>query len=220
MKTQVYVYKGFERFWHWSQAALVFFLALTGFEVHGSFTFLGFEQAVVYHRLAAWALLVLVAFAAFWHLTTNEWRQYIPTTRLLKAQAEYYVVGLFKGAPHPTRKTVLSKLNPLQKLTYLSLKLVLVPLLIVSGLLYMFYRHPQTHGVEALNVDGLQTIAYLHTAGAFLLLAFVLGHLYLITTGPTLTSNLKAMVTGYEVLDDHHDEPAPTADQPTGETRA
>jgi thiosulfate reductase cytochrome b subunit len=209
MKTQVYVYKGFERFWHWSQAALIFFLAFTGYEVHGSYSFLGFEQAVVYHRLAAWALIVLVAFAAFWHLTTNEWRQYIPTTRMLRAQAEYYVSGLFRGAPHPTKKTVLSKLNPLQKLTYLSLKLLIVPVLVLSGLLYLFFRYPQRQGIEALNVDGLATIATVHTAGAFALVAFVVAHIYLVTTGHTLTSNLKAMVTGFEELDDHTPEPAP-----------
>jgi thiosulfate reductase cytochrome b subunit len=209
MKGQVYVYKGFERFWHWSQAALIFFLAFTGYEVHGSYSFLGFEQAVVYHRLAAWALIVLVAFAAFWHLTTNEWRQYIPTTRMLRAQAEYYVSGLFRGAPHPTKKTVLSKLNPLQKLTYLSLKLLIVPVLVLSGLLYLFFRYPQRHGIGALNVDGLETIATVHTAGAFVLVAFVIAHVYLVTTGHTLTSNLKAMVTGYEELDGHEPESAP-----------
>jgi thiosulfate reductase cytochrome b subunit len=202
MTTRVYVYKGFERFWHWTQAALILFLALTGFEVHGSLSFLGFEQAVVYHRLAAWAFLVLIVFAAFWHFTTDEWRQYIPTTRLLRAQLEYYVIGLFRGAPHPTKKTLLSKLNPLQKLTYLGLKLLIVPVLVLSGLLYMFYRYPQRHGIEALNVDGLYAIALVHTAGAFLLVGFLLGHLYLVTTGHTITSNLKAMVTGYEDLDD------------------
>jgi thiosulfate reductase cytochrome b subunit len=211
MTSRVYVYKAFERFWHWVQAALILFLALTGFEVHGSFGFLGFEQAVVYHRVAAWALLVLVAFAIFWHVTTDEWRQYIPTTTMLRAQAEYYVIGLFKGAPHPTKKTVLSKLNPLQKLTYLFLKVILIPLLVVTGLLYMFFRNPQRYGVESLNVDGLQTIAILHTAGAFLLVAFVIAHLYLITTGHTPTSNLKAMITGYEELDDHDVQPVPAA---------
>lgn len=209
MTTQVYVYKGFERFWHWAQAGLIFFLALTGFEVHGTLTFLGFEQAVVYHRLAAWALLVLIAFAAFWHMTTNEWRQYIPTTRFLRAQVQYYVVGLFQGAPHPTKKTVLSKLNPLQKLTYLGLKVLVVPVVVLSGLLYMFYRYPQRYGMEGLNVESLQTIALVHTAGAFLITAFVVAHVYLTTTGQTLTSNLKAMVTGFEELDDHAHAPVP-----------
>ena len=51
IRTQVYVYKGFERFWHWTQALLILFLALTGFEIHGSLAFLGFEQAVRYHRV-------------------------------------------------------------------------------------------------------------------------------------------------------------------------
>ena len=129
-ETRIFVYKGFERFWHWAQAALILFLALTGFEVHGSFAFLGFSQAVHYHRIAATAFMVLIAFAVFWHFTTGEWRQYIPTTELLHVQIEYYVLGLFRGAPHPTRRTVRSTLNPLQKLVYLSLKILVIP---VSG---------------------------------------------------------------------------------------
>ena len=142
MTMGVHVYSGFERFWHWTQAALILFLALSGFEVHGSLTFLGFDQAVHYHRLAADAFIVLVAFAIFWHFTTGEWRQYVPTTRFLRAQVEYYVVGLFRGAPHPTRRTPLSKLNPLQKLVYLSLKILVIPVMVVSGLLYMLYAVP------------------------------------------------------------------------------
>jgi thiosulfate reductase cytochrome b subunit len=208
---RAYIYKGFERFWHWAQALLILFLALTGFEVHGSLAFLGFDQAVRYHRLAADAFMVLIAFAVFWHLTTGEWRHYVPTTRLLRAQLEYYLVGIFRNQPHPTRKTELSKLNPLQKLVYLSLKILVVPVMVASGLLYMFYRYPQRYGMQALNVHGLQTIAVVHTAGAFFLVAFIVVHVYLITTGRTLTSNLKAMITGYEELDLHEDgrQPGP-----------
>jgi thiosulfate reductase cytochrome b subunit len=202
MTTRAHVYTGFERFWHWGQAALLLFLALTGFEVHGALTFLGFDQAVYYHRLAADALGVLIVFAIFWHFTTGEWRQYVPTTRFLRAQIEYYIVGLFRGAPHPTRRTPLSKLNPLQKLVYLSLKILVIPVMVVSGLLYMFYRYPQPFGIEALNVHGLRTIAVVHTAGAFFLVAFVVAHVYLITTGRTLTSNLRAMITGDEDLEE------------------
>ena len=72
--------------------------------------------------------------------------------------------------------------------------------MVVSGLLYMFYRYPQRYEVVALNVSGLQPIAVVHTVGAFLLVAFLVAHLYLITTGQTVTSNLKAMITGYEEL--------------------
>ena len=209
-----YVYKGFERFWHWTQALLILFLAMTGFEIHGSLAFFGFEQAVAYHSAAAWALLVLIAFAIFWHLTTGEWRQYVPTLENLREQAEYYAVGIFRSAEHPTRKSAVSKLNPLQKLVYLALKVLVIPVIVTSGLLYMFYRYPQRHAIEALDVEGLAAIAVLHTAGAFFLVAFLIGHVYLITTGHTLSSNLKAMITGWEDLEA---EPAPFADGEEGE---
>lgn len=196
-----YVYGAFERFWHWTQAALILFLALTGFEIHGSLAFFGFEQAVAYHSAAAWALLVLIAFAIFWHLTTGEWRQYVPTLENLREQAEYYAVGIFRSAAHPTRKSAVSKLNPLQRLVYLALKVLVIPVIVASGLLYVFYRYPQRLGVEGLDVDGLAVIAVVHTAGAFFLVAFLIGHVYLITTGHTLSSNLRAMITGWEDLE-------------------
>ncbi len=197
---RVYVYKGFERFWHWAQAMLVIFLGFTGFEIHGSFEFFGYEQAVNYHNAAAIAFLILVAFAIFWHITTGEWRQYIPTTKNIRAQLDYYIFGIFRNAPHPTKKTVLSKLNPLQKIVYAGLKVLVIPLMGTTGLLYMYYRYPQNNEIAELNIIGLDVIATLHTLGAFLLTAFFIAHLYLITTGHTITSNLKAMITGYEEL--------------------
>ena len=195
-----YVYQAFERFWHWTQAALIIFLGVTGFEIHGSIHFFGYDLAVRYHNTAAISFLVLIVFAIFWHFTTGEWRQYLPTWKNLRAQMEYYIFGIFRNAPHPTKKTVLSKLNPLQKLVYAGLKVLVIPVMVVTGLLYMFYRYPQRYEVMSLNIGGLQVVATLHTIGAFLLVSFLIAHLYLITTGNTVTSNLKAMITGYEDL--------------------
>ncbi len=202
MTRRVYVYKSFERFWHWMQAILIVFLAFTGFEIHGSYTFFGFEEAVTYHNIAAYMLLVLIVFAVFWHLTTGEYRQYLPTLKNVRAQLDYYLFGIFRNAPHPTKKTVLSKLNPMQKLTYFGLKVVMIPLSVISGILYLLYRYPQSSEIEYLNIDSLEVIAILHTIGAILLVAFLIVHLYLITTGETITSNLRAMLTGYEELED------------------
>lgn len=209
MKKRVQIYTGFERFWHWSQAVLVLFLALTGFEIHGSFHFFGFQEAVRYHNLAAYLLIALIIFAIFWHFTTGQWRQYVPTLENVRAQLEYYVFGIFRNAPHPTRKTVSSKLNPLQRITYFLLKVFLFPLLVVSGLLYMFYRYPSRYGIEAINIETLRFIAVAHTLGAFLMVAFVLLHVYMTTTGETALSNLRAMITGYEDLE----EPASSAQE-------
>ena len=196
MKRSTYIYRGFERFWHWSQALLIFFLALTGFEMHGSFTLFGFENVVRWHNIAAWAFLILIVFAIFWHFATGEWRQYIPTTKFIKAQVEYYLTGIFRGAPHPTHKTVYNKFNPLQRLIYLGLKLLVIPIQVVTGFIYMSYIYPN----ETLHVQGLTDIATIHTFGAFILMAFVVAHVYLTTTGEKPLSSIKAMITGWEVI--------------------
>lgn len=201
-KKQVYIYKGFERFWHWMQAILIFFLAFTGFEIHGTYNFFGFRDAVRYHNVAAYMLIIIIVFAIFWHLTTGEWRQYVPTLQNIKAQLDYYIFGIFRNAPHPTKKTVLSKLNPLQKLTYFGLKILVIPVSVTTGLLYMFYRYPSRHGIESINIQTLEVVAIIHTIAAILLIVFIVTHLYLITTGESVTSNLKAMLTGFEELED------------------
>lgn len=46
------------------------------------------------------------------------------------------------------------------------------------------------------------------TAGAFALAAFVIDHVYLPTTGHTVFGVLKAMVTGWEVVEEHPTAPA------------
>ncbi len=201
IKKQVYIYKSFERLWHWTQAILIFFLAFTGFEIHGSLNFFGYQNAVKYHNTAAYAFIVLIVFAIFWHFTTGEWKQYLPTLENLKSQINFYMIGIFKNSPHPTKKSAVSKLNPLQRLVYLGLKLLVIPIMVLSGLLYMFYRYPQSSGIEVLNIKTVEPIALLHTFGAFLLVAFIIAHVYLITTGSTVTSNLKAMLTGYEEIE-------------------
>ncbi len=203
---RVYIYKSFGRFWHWAQAFLIIFLILTGFEIHGSYTFFGFENAVHYHTNAAYAYIILIIFTIFWHFATGEWVQYVPTLTNLKKQAEYYLFGIFRNAPHPTRKTLLSKLNPLQRLVYLGLKIILIPLMVFSGLLYLLYRFPQGDKINSIKICCLSTLGYIHTIGAFLLIAFLIAHLYLITTGHTIFSNLNAMITGYEEIDDDKDE--------------
>jgi thiosulfate reductase cytochrome b subunit len=198
MTTRVYLFKGFERFWHWSQAVLLIAMLLTGFEIHGSFQLFGFEKAVGYHTIAAWALVGLWVFAIFWHVTTGEWRQYIPTTARIVAIMGYYSSGIFKHEPHPFKPSAQQKHNPLQRLTYLAILTLLSPLLWISGWLYLFYADWAAWGLSALQ---LEWVATAHTIGAFLMLAFLISHLYLITTGHTPTSQIKAMVTGWEEID-------------------
>jgi thiosulfate reductase cytochrome b subunit len=203
---KVYIYKGFERFWHWSQASLIMFLALTGFEVHGAYNVFGFEKAAEFHRTASWLLIGLIALSIFWHITTGEWRQYIPTTKYLKEQILYYLSGIFKGEHHPTEKTELSKLNPLQRIVYLGFKLLLIPMTIISGILYMLYKTIDQNNLVVVEDYPLASIAFWHTMGAILLMIFLVVHVYMTTTGKTPTSNIKAMITGFEEFDEEEPE--------------
>lgn len=198
MTEHVYLFKGFVRFWHWSQASLIIFLMVTGFEIHGSYSAFGFEKAVGYHTIAAWALVGLWIFAIFWHVTTGEWRQYIPTTDKVVAIMHYYSSGIFKDEPHPFRPTSVLKHNPLQRITYLLILTLLSPLLWITGWLTLFYADWSAWGLSALQ---LEWVATAHTVGAFLMLAFLISHLYLATTGHKLTSQIKAMITGWEEIE-------------------
>jgi thiosulfate reductase cytochrome b subunit len=197
--TKIYVFKRFERFWHWSQAALIIFLLLTGFEVHGSYDFLGFQRAVGYHTTAAWTLVGLWVFAIFWHLTTGEWRQYVPTLQKVDAMMKYYALGIFTHAPHPFRATQLKKHNPLQRLAYLGVMLFIGPLLWMTGWFYLFYDQWAAWGLA--GVLALEWVAFFHTAGAFMMLCFLIAHLYLTTAGHTPMAHIKAMITGWEEVE-------------------
>ncbi|MBI4757234.1 MAG: cytochrome b/b6 domain-containing protein [Betaproteobacteria bacterium] len=193
---RIYLYNRYERFWHWSQAALIIIMMITGFEVHGSYENFGFQRAVEYHTLAAWALLTLWAFTIFWQFTTGEWKQYIPTLKKVDSMVRYYVFGIFVNAPHPFRKTAHRKHNPLQRLAYLALLSLVSPIIWGSGLLYLFHAWWKVLGVD--GVLTLEWVAFAHTAGAFMMLVFFILHVYLTTTGHTPLAHIKTMITGWE----------------------
>jgi thiosulfate reductase cytochrome b subunit len=195
MSEQIYIFKGFERFWHWSQAGLIIFLLFSGLEIHGWYGFFGFEKAHDYHVIAAWSLVGLWCFAIFWHFTTGEWKQYIPSTKNVMAMANYYLFGIFKNAPHPHRQTALTKHNPLQKLAYLFILVVVGPVIWTSGWLLLFYDVWADWGLADLS---LGLVALAHLLGAYAMLLFLIAHVYLTTTGATPLAHIKAMITGWE----------------------
>ncbi len=207
MAEKVYLYSRFERFWHWFQAILILVLLLTGFEIHGSYTLLGFERAVKWHDISAWTLLGLTAFAIFWHFTTGEWRHYLPIREKMAEICYYYACGIFKGECHPHEKHPEKKLNALQRLAYLFLKIFIFPLLFVTGLLY-YYN-------QSLGIS-FGSVAILHSAGAFLMLAFLILHSYLTTTGKTPLSHLKGMLTGWEEIENSSMAQGPTQNAEQG----
>lgn len=195
MADRLYLFTRFERFWHWSQAALIITLLFSGFAIHGSHALLDFRTAVEVHEVAAWLLIALWIFAIFWHFTTGQWRQYIPTLSNIRRVALYYARGIFIGAPHPYKVTAERKYNPLQRIAYLGVLVLINPLIWISGLLYLFWGR-----LEPLLPDwlALEAVALAHTGGAFLMLIFLIVHVYLTTTGHTPLAHIRAMITGWE----------------------
>ncbi|MDR3702133.1 MAG: cytochrome b/b6 domain-containing protein [Candidatus Sulfopaludibacter sp.] len=189
-----------ERIWHWLQAALMGLLIVSGLAIHypDRLRFLGsMAHAITWH---AWlgAFLIINAFlGAFYHLTAEKYHHFLPRmddfTGAAVRQARFYLYGIFKGERHPLETDPRRKLNPLQKVTYLVLLNILIPSQIVTGvLMWGADRWPNVFD----RVGGLWLLGPAHTLGTYLFLAFLIGHLYLATTGPTPGALLRAMVTG------------------------
>ena len=200
-KINMYLYTRYERFWHWLQMALIFVLLVTGFIVHETFSFLGFDEAVDVHNTISLTGLIAFAFFVFWVFTTGEWKQYIPTTKKMFQIILYYCYGIFSGESHPVPKRKEAKHNPLQRIAYLSLAAFLLPVQMLSGLLYWGggYNSWPVWGLTWLRLD---VVMFVHTACAFAILCFVIMHVYMTTTGHTITAHVRAMVTGWEEVEE------------------
>jgi thiosulfate reductase cytochrome b subunit len=195
----IYLFSRYERFWHWLQMLLIFTLALTGFEVHGMFSLMGFEMAVKVHNYAGLTWLIAFAFFAFWVFTTGEWKQYIPTTKKMLEVVLYYSYGIFRGDAHPVAKKKHAKHNPLQRIVYLSIAVIALPIQMFSGFLYWGYNYWTQWGLGWLS---LEVVVFVHMAVAFGILSFIIVHVYMTTTGHTLFSHIKAMITGWEEVEE------------------
>lgn len=197
--TNIYLYTRYERSWHWLQGLLIIVLLLTGFLIHDNLTLIGFETAVTVHNFLGLSWLIAFAFFMFWIFTTGEWRQYIPTSKKMVAVIRYYSYGIFKGESHPVPKRKEAKHNPLQRLTYLSLAAFLLPFQMITGFLYWGYNN---WNGWLLGFLSLKVLAVLHTFGAFGILTFLIVHVYMTTTGHSLFAHIKAMITGWEEVEE------------------
>lgn len=196
----IFLYPIWLRLWHWLQAALFLVLMITGLRLHYSdigwpFTF---DTAITIHNSAGIGLtLFWVLFLIGNRLGDNARHYRIPWRELLPQlwrQLRWYGYGIFVGEPHPFHVTAERKLNVLQTLSYLGAMGFLMPLLILSGWAFLFSVHlpPTLFGVGTIWI-----VAMVHLASSWLLVLFLIVHLYMITTGDTPTTNLKAMLTGW-----------------------
>ncbi|HEX8984437.1 MAG TPA: cytochrome b/b6 domain-containing protein [Bryobacteraceae bacterium] len=199
------LYSLHERIWHWLQAGAMAGLILSGFAIHypDRFGILGsMANAVRCHAWIGFALIANAFLGLFYHLTADKYHHFLPRmedfTGAAVHQARFYLYGIFKGEKHPLETDPKRKLNSLQKITYLMLLNVLLPYQVVTGvLMWGADKWPRWFS----KAGGLWLLGPAHTLGSYLFLGFLIGHIYLATTGPAPWSLLRAITTGGELPD-------------------
>jgi thiosulfate reductase cytochrome b subunit len=76
---------------------------------------------------------------------------------------------------------------------------LLLPIQMATGFLYWTYNSWSQWGLAFLN---LKVLAIIHVAGGFAILSFVIVHIYMITTGRTVITHTRAMITGWEEVEE------------------
>lgn len=198
IKRIVQVYPRFERFWHWTQVVLITTLAFTGFRINGVHELIGFKPAVMLHTISALVLLGLWILATFWLFTTGTWRQFLPRIDGMLAMVRFYSFGVFKGERSPYEKTYRRKHNPLQAATYFVIKWAVFPAVWSSGIAYLTYNF-----WEPMPNSGfwLPIVANLHLIAAYVVVTFVIVHIYLLTIGLGFLHHIKPMITGFDEVE-------------------
>ncbi len=201
MGQALYLYPLWLRLWHWINALLFISLVLSGFSLHFvelPLPKLSFDNAIVVHNASGIMIAVMYVIYFVFNIMTGNWRHYVPRMRgLMKAlivQSKFYGSGIFKGEPHPYPATEKCKFNPLQQLTYMFVTMAGLPILIITGLLYLF---PEFLPRELMDLGGMTMIATAHYLISILMTIFLLGHIYLATMGETPTAEIRKMTSGW-----------------------
>jgi len=223
MTQRLYLYPGWLRLWHWSNAFLFAVLIVTGLSMHYAdldSPLVPFNVAITVHNIAGFILSALYLFFIAGNLIKGNWRHYVPVFNGFMgraiAQARFYLFEIYRGGPHPIQPTMRQKFNPLQQITYLGVMYFLMPILVVTGL---FLQFPTLAPDKILGAGGIWPMAVAHSVGAFFLSIFMMAHIYLATTGDTVTALFKHMATGWhEIHDAAEVESQGATDSPRGDS--
>jgi len=201
MAEREYLIARWIRIWHWSNALLIIVLGVTGMSLHFASPdrlLVEFSLAVRIHNVAGVALIVTYVFFVIANVVSGNWWQFVPKPpgiiKRLIEQGNWYAYGIFVGKPHPHEPSTHEHFNALQAVTYWSVMYLLMPVILVSGLIYLY---PEMAPDKLFGFDGLLPVAMTHYLSAVAVLLFMLSHIYLGTTGKTVGQMFKMMFTGW-----------------------
>ena len=95
IKCDVMIYSRYERFWHWTQAALIFtaFFPGSAYMVRIIFWTTGRQQGAHVH---CYCVDCPVGLHTFWHFTTGQWKQYLFKQGIWRV-VRFYAFGILRG---------------------------------------------------------------------------------------------------------------------------
>ena len=204
---RLYVHPLPVRVWHWINAIGFVVLILTGLQIRYADLALviPFAAAVHVHNTIGFVLIANYFVWLCFYLFTDKITVYHPQLDPKKyfrdslRQAMYYGYGIFKGEPNPHHVSAYHKFNALQSTMYQIIMIVLVPVQFYTGLL--LWDLDRFSGSVAF-LGGVRVVATVHVTLFIFFTAFIFGHVYLASLGHTAAAHFKAMLTGYEDVEE------------------
>jgi len=195
------------RIWHWINASGFVLLILTGLQIRylGVVDVLPFKVAVTVHNWVGFTLIGNFFIWLLFYLFTDKIRVYHPELSPTKyfrdsfRQIQYYGYGIFKGEPNPHHVSAYHKFNAVQSMSYQIIMMLIVPVQFYTGLLLWDVKR-FAGAVEFFG--GVRVVDTVHVLIFIVFVLFLFVHIYLATLGHTRTAHLKAMVTGYEEVEE------------------
>ena len=145
MAERTYLVARWIRIWHWTNAALIVLLGLTGMSIHfadPALPLVDFALAVRLHNIAGVLLIGAYGFFVVANIVTGNWWHFVPKPpgilRRILIQARWYGIGIFRGEPHPHHPSPDEHFNALQAVTYWKVMYLLLPVNLLTGLIYLY----------------------------------------------------------------------------------
>lgn len=201
MSNYIYLYTKWVRVWHLTNAILCLLLIISGLGLQYAglgHNFMRFDISVSLHNISA--ILLTASYIIFFvgNIVTGNGKYYKmglkPVFKNVMIQGKYYTIGVFKGQKPPFPVNKENKFNPLQKLSYIVVMYLLMPVMFLTGWALLFPEMvlPKIFGWSGLHMNDL-----LHIFSGYLISLFMFVHIYFCTFGATAGSNFKTMVTGW-----------------------
>lgn len=211
---RIYVHPLPVRIWHWINALGFIALILSGAQIRYSdlVALMPFKLAVQLHNWVGFALIGNYFIWLLFYLFTDKIKVYHPELNPAKyyrdslRQAAFYGYGIFKGQPNPHHVSAYRKFNALQSITYQIIMILLVPLQFYTGLL-LWDVNGFAGSIELFG--GVRVVSTVHVLLFIFFCAFIFIHPYLASLGHTPSAHFKAMLTGYEEVEEEPAKDAP-----------